>query len=309
MKIHNGIENFEPLDLAVVTSGTFDGVHRGHQQILKRLKSVAEESGGESVLLTFWPHPRIVIDPDYNIKLLTTFEEKADLMDQLGVDHLVKIPFTWEFSQLSTEEYIRKILLSNIRTKKLVIGYDHRFGRNREGNFEYLKTNAPKYGFEIEEIPRHEIDDIVISSTRIRNALAAGDIHIGNEYLGREYSLLGTVIDGDKRGRELGFPTANIKVESIHKLIPCDGIYAVRVLYEGNTWDGMLNIGFRPTVDGSNRSIEVNIFDFSIEIYGQVLKISFVKLIRREVKFENLEELKNQLQKDRLAALEILKSR
>jgi len=307
MRIHYGLEDFEPLEFAVVTSGTFDGVHRGHQQILKRLKSVAEKSGGETVLLTFWPHPRILLDPDFNIKLLTTFEEKAALLEKFGVDHLVKIPFTKEFSQLDTDTYIKKVLQESIGTRKLVIGYDHRFGRDREGSFEYLKENSRQYGFEVEEIPRHEIDHVVVSSTRIRNALAGGEIHVGNEYLGREFSLVGTVIDGDKRGRQLGFPTANISIESAHKLIPCDGTYAVRVSYENNTYGGMLNIGFRPTVDGSSRSIEVNIFDFDKEIYGKELEISFVKLIRKEKKFQNLEELKNQLLKDRSSALELLK--
>jgi riboflavin kinase/FMN adenylyltransferase len=307
MRIHNGLEDFKPLKYAVVTSGTFDGVHRGHQQILQRLKSVAEKSGGETVLLTFWPHPRILLDPAFNIKLLTTFEEKASLLEEFGVDHLIKIPFTKEFSQLDTDSYIQKVLQESIGTKKLVIGYDHRFGRDREGSFEYLKKNSSKYGFEVEEIPRHEIDHVVVSSTRIRNALAGGEIHIGNEYLGREFSITGTVIDGDKRGRQLGFPTANINIESTHKLIPCDGTYAVRVSYENNAYRGMLNIGFRPTVDGTNRSIEANIFDFDKDIYGEQLKISFVKLIRREMKFENLEELKNQLLKDRSSALELLK--
>lgn len=307
MKIHYGLEDFKSLEFAVVTSGTFDGVHRGHQQILGRLKSVAKKSGGETVLLTFWPHPRILLDPDFNIKLLTTFEEKASLLERYGIDHLIKVPFTKEFSQLDTSTYIKTVLKDSIGTRKLVIGYDHRFGRNREGSFEYLVENSGKYGFEVEEIPRHEIDHVVVSSTRIRNALAAGEIHIGNEYLGREFSLRGTVIDGDKRGRQLGFPTANINIESTHKLIPCDGTYAVRVAYENKTYGGMLNIGFRPTVDGTSRSIEVNIFEFDKEIYGKQLDIYFVKLIRREMKFDNLEELKNQLLKDRSSALELLK--
>ena len=306
MIIHNGLESFTKLSNAVVTSGTFDGVHRGHQQILKRLTTVAKVSGGETVLLTFWPHPRIVLDPDYNIKLLTSFEEKAELLDNFGVDHLIKIPFTWEFSQLSTDEYIEKVLINSIGTKKLVIGYDHRFGRNREGSFDYLKTNASRFGFEVEEIPRHEIDDIVISSTRIRKALASGDIHIGNEFLGREFSIQGIVMDGDKRGRELGFPTANIQVEAPYKLIPSDGTYAVRITLDDYQGIGMLNIGFRPTVEGANRSIEVHIFNFDEDIYGKNLKISFVKMIRNELKFDSLEKLKDQLGKDRITALEIL---
>jgi len=188
-----------------------------------------------------------------------------------------------------------------------VIGYDHRFGRNREGSFDYLKANASNYGFEVEEIPRHEIDHTVISSTRIRKALADGNIHIGNEYLGRKYSLEGRVIEGLKLGRKLGFPTANLKIEAEHKLIPCDGIYAVEVVFSNKTWKGMLNIGFRPTIEGAGRSIEVNIFDFDQDIYGEILKINFAQLIRREEKFENLEGLKSQLQKDRTSALQILK--
>lgn len=306
MRVYNGLDNFKPLEKAVVTSGTFDGVHKGHQQILKRLRKVADEIDGETVLLTFWPHPRIVLDPDFNLKLLTTFEEKAELLEQYGIDHLIKIPFTWEFSQLSTDAYIQQVLINTIGTRRLVIGYDHRFGRNRQGNFDYLKKNAKRFGFEVDEIPRHEIDDIVISSTRIRKALADGEIHIGNEYLGREFSVLGKVVDGDKRGRLLGFPTANLKIENRHKLIPCDGSYAVRVNLDGQIWGGMLNIGFRPTVDGSSHTIEVNIFDFDKEIYGKTLKISFVKLIRKELKFKSLDDLQQQLLKDRSEALNLL---
>jgi len=307
MKIHHGLEEFEPLPFAVVTSGTFDGVHKGHQQILRRLKSVAEASKGQTVLITFWPHPRLVLDPEYNLKLLSVFEEKALLLAEYGIDHLVRIPFTKDFSQLSSEDFIRQILVDKIGTKKLVIGYDHRFGRNREGSFEYLKTNASDYGFEVEEIPRHEIDHTVISSTRIRKALADGNIHIGNEYLGRKYSLEGRVIEGNKLGRKLGFPTANLDVEAEHKLIPSDGVYAVEVEFEDKILKGMLNIGFRPTIEDAGRSIEVNIFDFDHDIYGKVLKIHFSQLIRREEKFENLPELKLQLKKDRISALRILK--
>lgn len=310
MMIYHGLEDFAPLRNAIVTIGTFDGVHLGHQKILKRLSSVAQRIGGETVLLTFWPHPRIVLDPDFDLKLLTTMEEKAALLEKYGIDHLVRIRFTEEFADLSSEEYIRRVLVEKIGTKKLVIGHDHRFGKNRVGNFADLVAKGIVYGFEVEEIPKQEIDDITISSTRIRHALNEGNIHIGNEYLGRAYSITGKVIKGDELGRKIGFPTANISVNSKHKLIPCDGSYAVQISFptENRLFSGMMNMGYRPTVDGRKHSIEVHIFNFDDTIYGKTLTISFLKLIRREEKFDSLEDLKIQLQKDKLLAQQILKS-
>lgn len=307
MKIYHGIEDFIKLPCAVVTSGTFDGVHVGHTKILSRLREVATNTNGETVVITFWPHPRMVLHPeDMSLKLLNTFEEKAELLKAQGIQHLVRIPFTKEFSQLTSEQFITEILVKTIGTKKLVIGHDHHFGKNREGSFEQLMLNAPKYGFEVEEIPRQDVDHVGVSSTKIRKALEGGDIQTATHFLGHHYSITGRVIMGDKLGRLLGFPTANIEIETYYKLVPADGIYAVKVRYGSRDFIGMLYIGNRPTVDGVKRNIEVNIFDFNEDIYGESLTIYFHDMIRSDIKFNDLEELKKQLYLDREAALKIL---
>ncbi len=307
MKIYHGLDDFILLPYAVVTSGTFDGVHVGHQQILNRLHEIANRNNGETVVITFWPHPRLVLRPEENdLKLLNTFEEKADLLKEHGVQHLIRIPFTKEFSQLSSEEFIKKILVDTIGTKKLVIGYDHRFGKNREGSFDQLIINGPAYGFDVEEIPRQEVDHIGVSSTKIRAALEQGDVANAYHLLGHHYSLTGRVIKGDKLGRLIGFPTANLDVDSHYKLIPKDGIYAVTVLHGNIKYGGMLYIGNRPTVNGTQRNIEVNIFDFEKDVYGESLTIYFHQLIRGDSKYEDLEALKKQLHIDKGSALKIL---
>jgi riboflavin kinase / FMN adenylyltransferase len=308
MMIYHGIEDFVSLPYAVVTSGTFDGVHKGHQKILQKLKETAVANNGETVVISFWPHPRMVLYPEQtDLKLLNTFEEKAELLRAHGVQHLVRIPFTKEFSQLSSHEFIQKVLVEKIGTKKLVIGYDHRFGKNREGSFEALKEDAPKYGFEVEEISKQEIDDIAISSTHIRKALSSGEINTANELLGMPYSLQGRVIKGDRLGRLMGFPTANLDIEFKYKLIPAEGVYAVSIEHDQAKYQGMLYIGYRPTVGGIRKNIEVNIFDFDKDIYGENLKIFFHQSIRGDIKFDDLEALKLQLQKDMLTSLEVLK--
>jgi riboflavin kinase/FMN adenylyltransferase len=307
MKIYHGIDDLSRLNYAVVTSGTFDGVHVGHQKILARLQEIATRNNGETVVITFWPHPRLVLHPeDDSLKLLNTFEEKAALLKEQGIQHLVRIPFTKEFSQYTSEEFIQKILVDTIGTKKLVIGYDHRFGHNREGSFEQLKLNAPKYGFEVEEIPRQDIDHVGVSSSKIRKALDEGDIDTATHFLGQPYALTGRVVMGDKLGRLLGYPTANIEVDTKYKLIPADGIYAVTLLHEHTTYKGMLYIGNRPTVNGTKRNIEVNIFDFEKDIYGESLTLYFHKLIRGDARFNDLEELKVQLGIDKQDALRML---
>ncbi len=304
MKIYHSLDDFTRLNYGVVTSGTFDGVHLGHQKILHRLQEISNKNNGESVVITFWPHPRMILRPtDLSLKLLNTFEEKAELLRQQNIDHLIRIPFTKEFSQLTSQEFITNILVKTIGTKKLVIGYDHRFGKNREGSFEQLKLNGPTYGFDVEEIPQQDIDHVAVSSSKIRKALESGDIDTATHFLGRPYSLTGRVIKGDKLGRVLGFPTANIDLDAHDKLIPTEGIYAVRVTYEKTVYGGMLYIGTRPTVDGSKRSIEVNIFNFEKEIYGESLQVSFIKLLRMDSKFHDLESLKVQLHKDKESAL------
>jgi riboflavin kinase / FMN adenylyltransferase len=309
MKIYHGIEDFTKLPYAVVTSGTFDGVHLGHQQIFSRLREIADRNKGETVVLTFWPHPRLVLHPeDESLKLLNTFEEKAELLKNQGINHLIRIPFTKEFSQLTSEQFIRQILVDTIGTKKLVIGYDHHFGKNREGSFEQLTINAPRYGFEVEEIPRQEVDHVGVSSTKIRKALEEGDLETATHFLGKPYSLTGRVVSGDKLGRLMGYPTANIEIDTKYKLIPMDGIYAVTVQHEQKIYQGMLYIGNRPTINGTKKNIEVNLFNFHQDIYGESLTVNMLKLIRGDIKFSDLEALKEQLKKDEESALHILKN-
>lgn len=308
MKIYHGLDEFTPLKNAIVTSGTFDGVHYGHQKILERLHDITVKNGGESVLLTYWPHPRFVLYPDQELFMLTSIEEKAKLLSQKKVDHLVIIPFTKEFATLSSEEFIKDILVDRIGTKKLVIGYDHKFGKNRSGSFEELKKDAPIYGFEVEEIPKQMIENNAVSSTKIRKALKDGAVEKANEYLGRPFCINGKVIEGDKIGRKMSFPTANIKVTFKHKLIPSEGIYAVKVQLKDERFEGMLNIGYRPTFGGTQKRVEVNIFDFDRDIYGEDITVEFYKKIRSEVKFESIEVLKAQLHKDKQETLKILKA-
>lgn len=306
MNVYYGIKDFTKLHNAVVTSGTFDGVHLGHQKILNRLKEVAFETGGESVVITFYPHPRSVISPDNKtINLLSTLDEKIELLEKNGINHLVIIPFTRDFSELSSEEFIQKILIETIGTKTLVIGFDHRFGKNREGGFDYLKANKARYGFEIEEISRQDLENVGISSSKIRKALIEGDVPTADHFLGRNYALSGVIVKGKQLGRTIGFPTANIQVREIAKLVPADGVYAVKVYYHEEEFEGMLNIGNRPTVDGTLKTIEVNIFDFDREIYGENLTIEFIQKIRNEQKFNGLDELKAQIAKDKETCLGI----
>ncbi len=308
MKIYNGLDEFRKLDFAVVTSGTFDGVHFGHQKILQRLEEITRKNNGESVLLTYWPHPRLVLYPEQELFLLSSIEEKSKLLSQKNVDHLVIIPFTTDFSNLNSEDFIKNILVDKIGTKKLVIGYDHKFGKNRSGSFEELKKDGPIYGFDVEEIPKQMIEHNAVSSTKIRKALAEGRVEIANEYLGRPFCINGVVIEGDKIGRTLDFPTANIEVKFKNKLIPAEGIYAVKTIIEDNYYKGMLNIGYRPTFGGVQKRVEVNIFDFDQDIYRKEITVEFYHKIRSEVKFENVGALKSQLQKDKSEVIQILKN-
>ncbi len=308
MKVHRGDASFEPPRAAVVTSGTFDGVHVGHQKILRRLKELARETGGETVVVTYWPHPRIVLYPDDPaVQLLTSFDEKLALLEALGIDHLVQIPFTKEFSRLSSDAFVRQVLVDKIGTRHLVIGYDHHFGRNREGGFEYLKEHAAEYGFTVEEIPRQDVDQVGVSSTKIRNALKVGQVHTAREYLGRPYRLTGAVVQGDQLGRQLGYPTANLRIDSPHKLIPADGIYAVHVEHADQRYEGMLYIGHRPTIQGTSRNIEVNIFDFDQNIYGDELRVDLLARTRGDMTFDGLEALTAQMKEDEKVVIELLK--
>ena len=297
---------FPPLSNAAVTTGTFDGVHVGHQRILARLREVARASGGPTVVITYWPHPRLVLGPPPThpellaLQLLNTLDERIAKLAGFGVDYLLIVPFTREFSEWTSAEYIQKLLLDTVHTRQLVIGYDHRFGKNREGGFDYLSAHAARYGFSVEEIPREDVDAVGVSSTRIRRALLAGDIGTANRYLGYAYPLTGRVVAGQRLGRTIGYPTANLETTEPLKLVPGRGIYAVWVqVATGQQLGGMLNIGVRPTVGGElAETIEVNIFDFDGDLYGQELTLAFVAWLRSEKKFAGLDALRAQLALD-----------
>jgi riboflavin kinase/FMN adenylyltransferase len=302
MRIYHHINDFTPLKNAVVTIGTFDGVHLGHQKIIAGIRELAEEVGGETVLLTFFPHPRMILKPeDESLKMINTIAEKAELLEKLGIDNLIITPFSRDFSNQTAEEYIREVLVNKIGTKKIVIGYDHRFGKDRQGGLEELQHLSQPYGFEVYEIPEQDINEVAISSTRIREALLAGNIELANQFLGYPFYITGKVIKGDQIGRKIGFPTANIVVEERYKLIPSDGIYSVKVKIGFETFFGMGYIGSRPTVMGQTRNIEVNLFNFDAEIYNQTVQVEFYNFIRGDSKFEGLDELKAQIAKDKIA--------
>lgn len=306
MRVYRGLDSLPDIQKSVVTIGSFDGLHIGHQKIINRVKQISSELACENYIITFDPHPRSVIYPrDKSLQLLTTLEEKIELFEKYGVDNLVIIPFTIEFSQISALEYMEKFLIGNFKPDYIVIGYDHRFGINRSGDINLLKQVRSSYGFEIIEIEAQEVDEITISSTKIRSALQSGDLEQANGLLNHAYPLSGIVVRGRKLGTEIGFPTANIKLEDDKKLIPMDGIYACRVIAHKKTHNGMLYIGDIPTIGMENRkSIEVNIFDFNDDIYGQRLSLQVLKFLRHEQKFESIEDLRLQLHKDRDQALD-----
>lgn len=299
MKIYQGLDGNFQIPRPVITAGTFDGVHIGHRKIINRVNELAVENGGESVLLTFEPHPRLVLFPDdNNLRLLSSRDEKLELLEKAGVQHLVIIPFTREFSRLTSLEYVRDILVGKLQMHKLVIGYDHQFGRNREGGIAQLQAYAEEYGYTVEEIPAQDIDQVKVSSTKIRHALQEGDLQTARNFLTYMYPLSGTVVQGDQRGRQIGYPTANIRVDDPLKLVPGDGVYAVYVEWDNKVKEGMLNIGVRPTVDGVRHTIEVNILDWDGDLYGKQLRLRFAGRIRHEQKFSGIDALRAQLAKD-----------
>jgi riboflavin kinase/FMN adenylyltransferase len=308
LKIYKSIQEIPEIANPVVTIGTFDGVHEGHRQIINRLNKAKNEIGGESFIFTFDPHPRLVLFPGQNdLKLLTLTEEKLQLLEEAGVDHVLVYPFTKEFAQLSALTYVKDILVEGIGVKKLIIGYDHKFGNNREGNIETLRNYSEKYNFSVEEIPAHEIDNMNVSSTKIRKALETGDMHTANAFLGYPYFITGKVVEGKKLGRTLGYPTANIEVADKNKLIPQNGIYAVTTIVEKQRYGGMMSIGFNPTTDTDNKvKSEVNIFNFDKEIYGKDIVVHFHTRLRSEEKFNSLNDLKKQLEEDKKNALSVL---
>lgn len=305
MKVFNSIQSFKSDKKTIATIGTFDGVHIGHCKILDKLVTAAKNSDYESLLLTFFPHPRMIVQPEADIKLLNTIDEKKKLLNNIGLDNLIIHPFDIEFSNLEAEEFVKSVLVDSFNIHKIIIGYDHRFGKNRSANIDDLVRFGEKYNFEVEQIQVKELDDVSISSTKIRNALGNGKIKLANSYLGYNYTLEGKVVKGKQLGRTIGYPTANIKIEETYKLIPKIGAYAVTSKVSGKILFGMMNIGFNPTVAGKELTIEVNFFDFDADIYGEFIQIEILKRIRDEKKFSSLEDLKNQLFQDELTAREL----
>lgn len=295
---------------SVLTVGTFDGVHAGHRAIMDTVLKKAKERNARSVIVTFDPHPREIINPgDAGIKLLTTLKERREILEELGIDTMVVIPFDRDFSLLSSEEFVRDIIYEKIGVSEFVIGYDHQFGKDREGTIETIEQLGKELGFDAYVVSKREVGAKTVSSTAIRNAISEqGDVEQAADFLQRRYRLNGMVVHGDKRGKEIGYPTANIRPEDSRKIIPKDGVYAVTVRSEGNWYDGMMNIGTRPTFEGSNKTLEVHLFDFDEDIYGKEVQVRFVKRIRDEKKFSGKEELVNQLEADEKSAIEILSS-
>ena len=307
VNVYNSIDNFPGSANAVVTIGTFDGVHIGHQQIIRNLRKLAAETHGETVLLTFFPHPRMVLQPDDNdLKLITTMVEREELLRSFGIEHLIIQPFDKEFSRISATEFVRDQLMQKIGMKTLVIGYDHHFGRNREGSYKDLEEMAPVYGFRLEEINEQVINHIAVSSTKVRKALLEGDIDSANQLLGHRFSFRGKVVMGDKIGRTLGFPTANIEIPEAYKLVPAEGIYAVQIRIGQQLKKGMLYIGTRPVVNGKSLRIEVNIFEFDQEIYNQEIQVMFVSRIRGDLPFTDINALKEKMKEDKVIATKLL---
>ncbi len=309
MKVWKDISDFSARN-PVITIGIFDGVHKGHHFLLNEMKQKADHLKGETVVVTLWPHPRIVLNksPD-SLRYLTSIEEKVALMERSGVDHLVIIPFTREFSKLGSCEFIEEYLVKGLNVKKLIVGFNHKFGRNREGDYENLKECAKNYHFGLERLSPVEINGERISSSLIRKLLLEGQLELANYYLGYDFFIQGKIIEGNKIGRKIGFPTANIQPDDEHKLIPKTGVYAVQLEHEENMYKGMLNIGYRPTVntEKENRSVEVHLFEFNREIYGSEVKLYFRKFMREEKKFDSLEHLQEQLVLDKGMSIDILR--
>jgi len=309
MQVHYGFESYKNIKNPIVTVGTFDGVHFGHRKIIQRLQKIAKKNNGESVLLTFDPHPRKILLNDQGLKLIHTINEKINILENLGLDHLVIYPFTLEFSKFSAKRYIDELLIQKLGTHTLVIGYDHHFGNDREGNIDLLKKYEKSNPFYLEEIKAHEIEEIKISSTKVRSAIEKGNIHLVNDYCGHFYEFSGEVVRGNGIGKTIGTPTANIKLNSNEKIIPLDGVYAVICQIKDANYKGIMNIGFKPTVDeGQKRTVEIHLFDYEKDIYGQDLRTKVIERIRDEVKFNSLKELKSQILKDNEKAKIILES-
>ena len=306
MKIIRSITAFNSSEKTIVTIGTFDGIHIGHQKILKDLIKTAKKEGKKSVLLTFFPHPRMVLQKDNKILLLNTIEEKSGLLEKMGLDYLIIHPFSREFSRLTALDFVRDVLVNKLNTSRLIIGYDHHFGKNREGNIHQLKEYSLLYDFKVEEIPAQDIDDVSVSSTKIRTALKDGNLKTANNYLGYHYMLNGTVVSGKKLGGTIGFPTANLEIKEPYKLIPKTGVYIIKTHINTVLYTGIMNIGFNPTVLGKHQTIEAHLFDFNEDLYGKEITIEFIYFLREEHKFKSIEELVVQLNIDKENAISYL---
>ena len=306
MKIHHSIKEFKPTTPTIVTLGTFDGVHIGHKKIIERLVSDASINGGETVILTFFPHPRMILQDGTDIQLLNTIEEKSLLLEQCGIDHLIIHPFDQEFSRLTAEEFVEEILVNQFHLKKIIIGHDHRFGRNRTANIDDLINFGNQFSFEVEQISAQEIDEVSVSSTKIRNALSEGNCQLANEYLGYPYFLTGIVEKGKSIGRTIDFPTANLVIKESYKLIPKNGVYVVSAPLNNQTVYGMMNIGFNPTVNGEKQSIEIHFFNWNADLYNQKIQVNILEHLRDEQKFDSIEALKIQLQQDQITSLHVI---
>jgi riboflavin kinase/FMN adenylyltransferase len=306
LKIIRSITAFNSSEKTIVTIGTFDGIHVGHQKILKDLIKTAKKEGKKSVLLTFFPHPRMVLQKDNKILLLNTIEEKSGLLEKIGLDYLIIHPFSKEFSRLTALDFVRDILVNKLNTSRLIIGYDHHFGKNREGNIHQLKEYSLLYDFKVEEIPAQDIDDVSVSSTKIRTALKDGNLKTANNYLGYHYMLNGTVVSGKKLGGTIGFPTANLEIKEPYKLIPKTGVYIIQTHINTVLYTGIMNIGFNPTVLGKHQTIEAHLFDFNEDLYGKEIMIEFIYFLREEHKFESVKELVVQLNIDKENAISYL---
>ena len=306
LKLFHSLSEYKAAKKSIVTIGTFDGVHIGHKLILEKLIQNAKEHDCESVVLTFFPHPRMVLQESSDVKLINTIEEKSELIGKIGIENLIIHPFDQKFSRLTAEEFVKTILVDVLHIKKIIIGYDHRFGRNRTANIDDLIVFGKQYDFEVEQISAQEINDNAVSSTKIRNAILEGNISLANKYLGYNYTFSGEVVKGKQLGRTIGFPTANIHIKESYKLIPKNGVYIVKGNYNGTTIFGMMNIGNRPTVNGENQTIEINFFDFDEDIYNEIISIEILDFIRDEQKFDSLNLLKSQLNKDQQTSLDFI---
>ena len=308
LKVIQSISNFTSEEQTYVTIGTFDGVHFGHQKIIEKLVNEAKKANKKSVLLTFFPHPRMVLQKDASLELINTIDERSALLERTGLDYLIIHPFSKEFSRTTALEFVRDILVNQLNISKLIIGYDHHFGKNREGNITQLTEYSHLYGFKVEEIPAQDIDDVSVSSTKIRRALASGNLKTANNYLGYNFMLNGNVINGKQLGGRIGYPTANIDVKENYKLIPKTGVYVVKSNIDNKTIFGMMNIGNRPTVNGNHQTIEVHFFDFNQDLYHQNLTIELIYFLRDEEKFDSIDSLIHQLKKDEHTARDYIKN-